>query len=293
MRADCAGGLVFRPESDDGMTAPLRCPVRNCGQRLLREVARVVCPSGHSFDIARSGYVSLLQPQDRRSRAPGDSAAAVAARRRLAESGIEAGVVAGLAGFAARITTGRAGLMLDAGCGEGSVTIALSVATGLEAVGVDIAAPAVDRAARKYPGPAWIVANADRELPFDAAQFALVTSIVARRNPPEFARLLEPEGVCLVVVPGADDLVELREAVLGEAVGRDRTVTVETEFADGFEPIGRATVRDRVRLDRAAIGDVLAATYRGARTAERERVAGLDCMTVTLHREAMGFRRRR
>ena len=30
-----------------------------------------VCPRGHAFDVARSGYVNLLQPQDRRS--PGQS----------------------------------------------------------------------------------------------------------------------------------------------------------------------------------------------------------------------------
>ena len=39
----------------------------------------MICPRGHSFDVARSGYINLLQPQERRSRNPGDSADAVAA----------------------------------------------------------------------------------------------------------------------------------------------------------------------------------------------------------------------
>jgi hypothetical protein len=32
---------------------------------------------GHSFDIARSGYINLLQPQERRARRPGDATDAV------------------------------------------------------------------------------------------------------------------------------------------------------------------------------------------------------------------------
>ena len=61
----------------------LLCTVRNCRRPLHREGQRVVCQRGHSFDYARSGYLNLLQPQDRKSKNPGDSAAAVAARRRV------------------------------------------------------------------------------------------------------------------------------------------------------------------------------------------------------------------
>lgn len=274
------------------MTIRLRCPVRGCGCELARESSRVACPAGHSFDVAKSGYISLLQPQDRRSKSPGDTAAAVIARRRLVDRGIEANIVAELAAFAAMVATARHGSLLDAGCGEGSVTMALSVATGLDPVGVDISSAAVDRAARRYSMGTWIVANADRDLPFADASVSVVTSVVARRNPEEFHRVLESDGVCLVVVPGEDDLAELREAVLGATIGRDRTATVEGECAEGFELIGRRSVRDRVLLDREAIEDVLASTYRGARAAERERAAALTSLEVTLSREALAFRRR-
>src|SRR3982750_4806984 len=66
----------------------LLCPVRDCHLALAREERRVVCAKGHSFDVARSGYINLLQPQDRRSRNPGDTAAAVDARRRLHDRGV-------------------------------------------------------------------------------------------------------------------------------------------------------------------------------------------------------------
>ena len=66
----------------------LQCPVRGCHMELLREERRLLCPRGHSFDVARSGYINLLQPQERRSKHPGDTVAAVAGRRRLHDRGV-------------------------------------------------------------------------------------------------------------------------------------------------------------------------------------------------------------
>src|ERR1017187_10884104 len=54
----------------------LLCTVRNCHMELVREERRLHCPRGHSFDVARSGYINLLQPQERRSKEPGDTAIA-------------------------------------------------------------------------------------------------------------------------------------------------------------------------------------------------------------------------
>jgi len=65
----------------------LICPVRDCGEPLERRGRSLVCPRGHSFDLARSGYANLLQPQDRRSKRPGDAPEAVEARRRLLDAG--------------------------------------------------------------------------------------------------------------------------------------------------------------------------------------------------------------
>ena len=42
---------------------PLACTVRDCGLPLEKREREYVCEYGHTFDIARSGYVNLLQPQ--------------------------------------------------------------------------------------------------------------------------------------------------------------------------------------------------------------------------------------
>src|SRR5437763_5008155 len=94
----------------------LLCPVRDCHLALERTDRRVLCPRGHSFDVARSGYINLLQPQERRSNQPGDTAVAVAARRRLHDSGVTAPLLHGIADMVdARPTD----IVLDAGCGDG------------------------------------------------------------------------------------------------------------------------------------------------------------------------------
>ncbi len=144
----------------------LVCPVRGCHLALERENRRLICPRKHSFDIARSGYINLLQPQDRRSKQPGDTTAAVKARRRLHDRGIYEpllGAIAGILDASARDS------VLDAGCGNGDYLGTLARQIGFEAHGLDISIPAVDAAARRYPECEWIVANADRFVPYSDA----------------------------------------------------------------------------------------------------------------------------
>src|ERR1700710_95962 len=154
---------------------------------MLREPARLVCPSKHSFDIARSGYINLLQPQDRRSKQPGDSAAVIAARRRMHDRGVSEPLLRAMAEMLA--ATPR-DIALDAGCGDGFYLGSLARETGFDAHGVDISIPAIDSAARRYPQCEWIVANADRFLPYTDHSFSIVMSITARMNPEEFRRVL-------------------------------------------------------------------------------------------------------
>src|SRR3984885_8189778 len=94
----------------------LLCPVRDCRLALTRDDQRVVCPRGHSFDVARSGYVNLLQPQERRSKNPGDTPDAVAARRRLHDRGVTQPLLHAIAETIAASTRDE---VLDAGCGDG------------------------------------------------------------------------------------------------------------------------------------------------------------------------------
>ncbi len=214
------------------------------------------CPRGHSFDVARSGYINLLQPQDRRSREPGDTAATVLARRRLHDRGVTATIVRAIAEM---LGAGPGDVVLDAGCGEGFYLGTLAGEAGFRGHGIDISVPAIEAAARRYPDCEWIVANADRFIPYDGGSFSIVLSITGRMNAVEFRRVLCGDGRLLVAVAAPEDLIELR------GVGRDRVArTIET-FAGQFELIRQDRVTTVADLDATGVEDVLHSIYRPLR----------------------------
>lgn len=260
----------------------LLCTVRDCRTALQRDARRWTCARGHSFDVARSGYVNLLQPQDKKSKIPGDTAEAAGARRRFYERGFAEPLVRAIVEL-----TPAARTLLDAGCGEGWHTAAFRAE---EAHGLDLSVPAIELAAKRWPHIGWVVANADRFVPYADASFDVVASITARLQPEEFRRVLREDGALLVAIAAPEDLIELREAVQGEAVARDRVQRTIAMFAPQFTLARHERVQHLAELDRDAIRDVLASSYRGIRTRERERLESLEAMKVTLARDLLLLR---
>ncbi len=211
------------------------------------------CENGHAFDIARSGYVNLLQPQDRRSKHPGDDPEAVAARRRLHDLGVTSPLLQAIREIA---DLSCEDAVLDAGCGDGFYLGSLAREIGFGAHGVDISTVAIDTAARRYPACEWIVANADRFIPYSDRSFSLVLSITARMNSDEFKRVLRDEGRLLIAIPAPEDLIELR------GVGRDRVERTVATFSAQFELIDQRRVTTSADLDEASVRDVLHSIYR-------------------------------
>ena len=231
----------------------LFCTVRGCGQPLTRTGNAYSCPQKHSFDIGRHGHITLLQPQDRRSRIPGDAAEAVHARRRLSDRGLFLPLLHAIRDLAA---LSPADTVLDAGCGDGYYLGTLAEHTGCQAHGIDISQPAILAAARRYPHCQWVLANADRQIPYGDQTFSLVLSITARRNAPEFHRVLRPTGRLLLAIPAPDDLIELR------GPSRDRIPVAVADFAPHFTLAAQRRATTTADLDAAAVADVLHAIYR-------------------------------
>jgi 23S rRNA (guanine745-N1)-methyltransferase len=269
---------------------PLACTVRGCGRPLTRDDRRLICDAGHAFDIARSGYISLLQPQDRRSLSAGDTKESVAARARLLQAGIGRGAIAAIV---ARLTPGDGRLVVaDLGCGSGELLGAVAAAREVSGIGIDLSTAALDMAARRVPSVTWIVANADRTLPLLDASLDVVLSLNARRNPLECARVLKPGGRVIVGVPAPDDLVELRAAVQGEALERERADPVVAMHEPLFAVEERFTNREHHRLEDAQLRDLLRSTYRGARTSAAGRVNELHSLDVTSSTDIVVLRRK-
>lgn len=252
----------------------LLCSVRDCRLPLRREQKRFVCERGHSFDIARSGYINLLQPQERRSKHPGDTAVAVNARRRLHDRGVTAPLLEEIAKILAPAAEDA---VLDAGCGDGFYLGTLARQTGFEAHGVDISIPAVDAAAKRYPGCEWIVANADRYVPYSEASFTILWSITARINATEFRRVLRDGGRLLIAVPAADDLAEIR------GQGHDRVPRILEMFANGFKLSEQRRATTSADLDAEAVSDLLHSIYRPIQS------KAIEAMRVTFSLDLLLF----
>jgi 23S rRNA (guanine745-N1)-methyltransferase len=146
--------------------------------------------------------------------------------------------------------------VLDAGCGDGFYLGSLSQMTGFAGHGVDISTAAIDAAARRYRECEWIVANADRFVPYSDASFSIVLSITARMNAPEFRRVLREDGRLLVAIPAPDDLIELRGA------GRDRIDRTVESFCPHFALVEQQRITTSADLDVEAVEDVLHSIYR-------------------------------
>ena len=178
---------------------------------------------------------------------------------------------------------------MELGSGSGDVLAGVCAASALLPIGIDLSTAAAEHAARRFPALTWLVANADRRLPLLDSSVDVVLSVNGRRNPEECARVLRPRGELVVVVPAPDDLLELRQAVQGTGASRDRAAGVVSEHGTRFELRERVQVRVQQRLERAALLDLLAGTYRGERHSQAERVAALDTLLVTQASELLFF----
>ena len=277
------------------MTPPLACTVRDCGLLLERRDDTFVCARRHAYDVARSGYVNLLQPQDRRSLHAGDSRAAVEARARLLAHNIGRPLVEAVA---ERVATAlgavpAGAVVADLGSGSGELLASVVARAPVAAIGIDLSTAAAEHAARRYPELTWVVANADRRLPLLDRSVDVIVSVHGRRNATECARVLTRAGQLIVTIPAADDLAELRAHVQGKAIERDRADALIAEHRGLFTVVDRLVVRDRQRVGEDGLRDLLRGTYRGARLSAAEQLATLESLEVTFASEMIVFSRTR
>ena len=184
----------------------LLCPI--CGEILEKTDRTYRCGSGHTFDLARQGYLHLLPVQNKRSLNPGDTREQVLSRRAFLETDSYAPIVEAVKSAAA----GHAGPILDVGCGEGWYAVRVAEFLGAELTGLDISKEAVRCAAGKYKNALWICGSAAR-LPFPDRSAGLVMSLFALTVAEEFARVLEDGGLYFQVLAEEDHLMGLKSII--------------------------------------------------------------------------------
>ena len=212
----------------------LRCPI--CMGVLNRDGKQWRCGSGHSFDIARQGYVNLLPVQHKHSRQPGDTREQVLSRRAFLESGAYVPIVEAVRSAAKHYA---AGPVLDVGCGEGYYATQVAQTLNAELVGLDISKEAVRCAAGKYKNATWICGTA-AHLPIADESVGLLMSMFALTMPEEFRRVLRDQGVFIQVLAAEDHLLGLKSIIYPEVFKQEKNTVPRLP---GFELVESIPVR--------------------------------------------------
>ena len=230
----------------------LICPI--CAQPLNRAEKRLVCQNGHSFDIARQGYVNLLAVQQKHSLAPGDTREQVLSRRAFLEAGFYSPISQEL--NRAALAHGAQGEILDIGCGEGYYSARLAQAMGAPLTGLDISKEAVRCAAGKYKGCTWLCATA-AHIPVSDGGAGTLTSLFALTLPEEFRRCLRRDGLFFQVLAAEDHLLGLKSIVYEELTHKEKN-TVPT--LPGFQLLESRPIRFSFSLEGEQIRNLFAMT---------------------------------
>ena len=194
----------------------LICPV--CSQALSPVGGALRCAAGHSFDLAKEGYVNLLLGSR-----PGDSTGDSKEAARFRRDFLNKGYYSLLRDRLAERFADKSGRLLDLCCGEGWYTAALARCPGLEVWGFDLAREMVRLAAKRRENMGLFVANLAR-IPVAAASFDFATLLFAPFQEKELLRILKPGGRLTLVAPGARHLYGLKQAVYDRPYENDEAL---------------------------------------------------------------------
>ena len=260
----------------------LACPV--CGAGLTADAGSLRCASGHVFDRARQGHVTLLPPGHRPP--SGDDAAMVADRVAFLGAGHYAGLTRAL-GDAVLAGGPPPRTLLDLGGGTGAhLAGVLDRLPGAVGVVVDSSRYAARRAARAHPRALAVVADGWARLPVRDAALDRVLVVFAPRGGAEIARVLRPDGRLVVATPEPEHLAEVVGPLGLLRVDPDKEARLSSALEPHLEPVATAVHREELVLDHAAVRALVGmgphARHRSAEELD-EAVAGLpEPVTVTV-----------
>ena len=263
----------------------LLCPV--CGAELNIDGKSCSCGRGHSFDVARQGYVNLLPVQQKHSLNPGDTKEQVASRREFLSAGLYRPIADALCSAAEEF--GAEGPILDVGCGEGYYSSILARAMGAELTGIDISKEAVRRAAGTYKDALWLCATAAK-LPVADSEAGLVTSLFALTVPGEFSRCLKENGLFFQVLAAEDHLMGLKSIIYLELKHKEKDIVPDVP---GFTLEKSIPIRFTFTVEGQQVGNLLSMTphvYRisadgAARLAATERLTDTASCVLNVYRK--------
>ena len=266
----------------------LACPLD--GQAMSLQQRRFVCANGHSFDVARQGYLHLLPVQQKRSKFPGDSVEMIEARQRFLTAGFYDRIAEQLIKILrSNVQLNHDSCLLDAGCGEGfylqrlyEVLAEDNVQSGL--VGLDISKAAILAAARRNKNITWLVAS-NKQPPLMPGSVDVIVCMFGFPVFDAFKKILKPGGKLLLIEAGPQHLIELRRIIYKEIKQPAGLPDLSAAEQLGFELlVEEELLYQTATLGQQQIADLLLMTPHMFRASQegKQRAAELDKIELTV-----------
>ncbi|WP_394286590.1 methyltransferase domain-containing protein [Corynebacterium kefirresidentii] len=223
------------------------------------DFSRLVSESGHSFDVAKQGYVTLAA--DAGLKHKGDDMDMVNARETYLAMGHFAPFVEAVTGAvqgaldSASLAESTPASLLEVGAGTGYyLAHTLDSIAEARGVGLDISPHAAKHLAKCHPRVGAVVADVWERLPIRDESIDAISVVFAPRNAAEFQRVLAPGGQVIVLTPDAGHLDELREP-LGILGVEDGKVERMYEQAEGYleQAADPVDISFPIELDKASV----------------------------------------
>lgn len=223
------------------------------------DFSRLVSESGHSYDVAKQGYVTLAAGAGLKHK--GDDMDMVTARETYLAMGHFAPFVEAVTGAvqdaldSASLAESTPASLLEVGAGTGYyLAHTLDSIAESRGVGLDISPHAAKHLAKCHPRVGAVVADVWERLPLRDESVDAISVVFAPRNPAEFQRVLAPGGQVIVLTPGAGHLDELREplGILGVEEGKVERMYEQAEghLEQAADPVD---ISFPIELDKASI----------------------------------------
>ncbi|CAB0898824.1 methyltransferase domain-containing protein [Corynebacterium diphtheriae] len=217
-------------------------PMDGSALTLVDDNRRLVSESGHSFDIARQGYVTLAGGAG--IRYIGDDSSMIHARETFLSGGHFAPFVEAVSNSVhlaldeANVPDDASPVICEVGAGTGYyLAHALDDIENSRGIGIDVSVPAAKKLSKCHPRVGAVVADAWSRLPLRDASIDAITVVFAPRNASEFARVLKPGGQVIVLTADAGHLEELREPLGIIGVEKDKVQRMIDQAADNLVPV--------------------------------------------------------
>ncbi|WP_223155152.1 putative RNA methyltransferase [Alkalibacillus aidingensis] len=256
-----------------------RCPICYKGMNVIED-RQLGCVNNHQFDLAKQGYVNVVQQAKKTVYDLG----LFEARNQICRSGFYTPLMNRISMLVEELfTTGDELTILDAGCGEGSHLTELLDCLEQESVGigVDLAKEGIQTAAKHNDQGIWFVGDL-ANTPFNNQSFDLILNILSPSNYAEFNRILKDQGLTIKIVPGANYLQELREQIYQgtEQAEYSNQATID-RFEEAFTLIRREDVKYQVELSTELFNHLIKMTPL-TQDADLTRLKPIDLITVEL-----------